>query len=32
MLLHQARPAFRAFYGVMPEVTTELRKRLEATL
>lgn len=32
MLLHQARPAFRAFYGVMPEVTTELRKEIEATL
>jgi shikimate dehydrogenase len=32
MLLHQARPAFRAFYGVMPEVTAELRKTIEATL
>lgn len=32
MLLHQARPAFRAFYGVMPEVTAELRKEIEATL
>lgn len=32
MLLHQARPAFRAFYGVMPEVTVELRKDIEATL
>lgn len=32
MLLHQARPAFRAFYGVMPEVTAELRKEIENTL
>jgi len=32
MLLHQARPAFRAFYGVMPDVTPELRKEIEATL
>lgn len=32
MLLHQARPAFRAFYGVMPEVTVELRKEIENTL
>jgi shikimate dehydrogenase len=32
MLLHQARPAFRAFYDVMPEVTPELRKAVEATL
>jgi shikimate dehydrogenase len=32
MLLHQARPAFRAFYGVMPEVTAELRKEIEETL
>jgi shikimate dehydrogenase len=32
MLLHQARPAFRAFYGVMPEATAELRKTIEATL
>lgn len=32
MLLHQARPAFHAFYGVMPEVTADLRKTIEATL
>lgn len=32
MLLHQARPAFRAFYGVMPEVTPDLRKTIEASL
>ncbi len=32
MLLHQARPAFAAFYGVLPEVTPELRAAVEATL
>lgn len=32
MLLHQARPAFHAWFGVMPEVTTELRRIIEATL
>lgn len=32
MLLHQARPAFQAWFGVMPEVTPELRKMIEATL
>ncbi len=32
MLLHQARPAFRAFYGVMPDVTPDLRKAVESTL
>ncbi len=31
MLLHQARPAFRAWFGVMPEVTPELRAMIEAT-
>jgi shikimate dehydrogenase len=30
MLLHQARPAFHAWFGVMPEVTTELRAVIEA--
>jgi shikimate dehydrogenase len=25
MLLHQARPAFQAFFGVDPEVTGDLR-------
>jgi shikimate dehydrogenase len=25
MLLHQARPGFEAWFGVAPEVTTELR-------
>ena len=29
MLLHQARPAFRAFFGVDPEVTAELRRVVE---
>ena len=31
MLLHQARPAFRSWFGVMPEVTPELRAMIEAT-
>ena len=32
MLLNQARPAFKAWFGVMPEITPELRKAIEATL
>ncbi len=32
MLLHQARPAFRDWTGVMPEVTPELRARIVETL
>ncbi|HMA75326.1 MAG TPA: shikimate dehydrogenase [Xanthobacteraceae bacterium] len=32
MLLHQARPAFHAWFGVMPEVTADLRSMLEATI
>ncbi|RFB79691.1 shikimate dehydrogenase [Methylovirgula sp. 4M-Z18] len=32
MLLHQARPAFRDWFGVMPEVTKELRAQIEATM
>lgn len=32
MLLHQARPAFQAWFGVLPEVTPELRAKIEATL
>ena len=32
MLLHQARPAFRDWFGPMPKVTPELRRRIEATL
>jgi shikimate dehydrogenase len=31
-LLHQARPAFKAWFGVMPEVTPDLRRMIEATL
>jgi shikimate dehydrogenase len=30
MLLHQARPAFAAWWGVLPEVTPELRASMEA--
>lgn len=32
MLLHQARPAFQKWFGVLPEVTPGLRKVIEATL
>lgn len=32
MLLHQARPAFEAFFGVDPEVTPELRAHVLAAL
>ncbi|MFZ5691073.1 MAG: shikimate dehydrogenase [Pseudomonadota bacterium] len=32
MLLHQAVPAFEAFYGVRPHVSNELRRAVEATL
>ncbi len=28
MLLHQARPAFQAFFGTLPEVTDELREKV----
>lgn len=31
MLLHQARPAFHKWFGVLPEVTPELVKIVEAT-
>jgi len=31
MLLNQARPAFNAWFGVMPEITPELVKAIEAT-
>jgi shikimate dehydrogenase len=31
MLLNQARPAFKAWFGVMPEITPELRRAVEAT-
>ncbi len=32
MLLHQARPAFKAWFGILPDVTPELRQSIEATL
>jgi shikimate dehydrogenase len=32
MLIHQARPAFRDWFGIMPEATPELRAVIEATL
>ncbi len=32
MLLNQARPAFEAWFGVMPEITSELRQSIEASL
>jgi shikimate dehydrogenase len=32
MLLNQARPAFQAWFGVMPEVTAELSAMIEATI
>jgi shikimate dehydrogenase len=32
MLLHQASPAFRAWFGVTPQVTPELRQAIIATL
>jgi shikimate dehydrogenase len=31
MLLNQARPAFHAWFGVMPEVTPALRAAVQAT-
>jgi len=31
MLLNQARPAFKAWFGVMPEITDELRQKALAT-
>jgi shikimate dehydrogenase len=32
MLLNQARPAFKAWFGVLPEITPELRQLIVATL
>jgi shikimate dehydrogenase len=32
MLLHQARPAWRAWFGLEPEVTPELRTLIETTI
>lgn len=31
MLLHQARPAWRSWFGIDPEITPELRATIEAT-
>jgi len=31
MLLHQARPAWKAWFGIEPEITSELRALVEAT-
>jgi shikimate dehydrogenase len=31
LLLNQARPAFEAWFGVMPQITPELIKAIEAT-
>jgi shikimate dehydrogenase len=31
LLLNQARPAFNAWFGVMPEITPELRNAIQAT-
>ena len=32
MLIHQARPAFKAWFGVLPDATPELRRLVEATI
>jgi shikimate dehydrogenase len=32
MLLNQARPAFKAWFGVMPDITPELQQAILATL
>lgn len=32
MLLHQARPAFKGWFGIMPDVTPDLVAMMEATL
>ena len=32
MLLHQVRPAWQAWFGIDPEITPDLRTRVEATL
>ena len=32
MLLHQVRPAWKAWFGIDPEITKELREKVEATL
>jgi shikimate dehydrogenase len=32
MLIHQARPAFEAWFGVLPDATPELRRLVEGTI
>ena len=32
MLMNQARPAFQAWFGVMPEITPELRRAMELSI
>lgn len=32
MLLHQARPSFKAYFGIDPELTPDLRGAIEATI
>jgi len=32
MLLHQVRPAWKAWFGIDPEITADLRAKIEATL
>jgi shikimate dehydrogenase len=32
MLLHQVRPAWKAWFGIDPEITADLRAKVEATL
>jgi shikimate dehydrogenase len=32
MLLHQVRPAWKAWFGIDPEITPDLRAKVEATL
>jgi shikimate dehydrogenase len=32
MLLNQAPPAWKAWFGIEPQITPELRKMIEATL
>ncbi len=32
MLLNQARPAFQAWFGILPEITPELRRSIEDSI
>jgi shikimate dehydrogenase len=32
MLLHQGRPAWKMWFGIEPEVTAELRQRMERSI